>query len=311
MPTASSALLAAGQPRDHDRARADDLVIITGISGAGRSVAAAHLEDLGWLTISKVPAGLAPLLLEQIGASQSPASRIALEVAAVGPDAQPALARARAAAIRSCVVFLDAAVDALVRRYSATRRRHPMSGSGGEGGDQNLIAAIERERLQLEPVKAAADVVLDTSQLSPSAMRGLLAARFGQQDSIQPTGTLRITLLSFGYKHGLPLDADLVFDCRFLLNPYWVESLRPLSGLDPEVRDYLLAQDSAPAFLGHAENMMRDLIPVYATTGRAYLTVAIGCTGGRHRSVAMAEALAGRLRNAGVPLSVTHRDVDL
>lgn len=294
--------------RDHDEAGVADLVMITGVSGAGRSLAAAHLEDLGWLTISKVPPGLAPLMIEQIAAGESPAPRVALDVAADGPAALPALARARACAARSCMLFLEAGTGTVVRRYSATHRRHPMSGDGGDG-DQHLIAAIQRERLLLEPVKAAADMVLDTSQLSPHDMRGLLTARFSRQDAGRQEA-VRITLLSFGYKHGLPLDADLVLDCRFLPNPYWIDQLRPRSGLDREVRDYLLGQDSAATFLGHVEDMLGDLIPAYAAPGRAYLTVAIGCTGGRHRSVVIAEALAPRLRRLGFPLRVTHRDVD-
>jgi UPF0042 nucleotide-binding protein len=210
----------------------------------------------------------------------------------------------KSAAARVRVLFLEASTDTLVRRYDNTRRRHPLSG----GGDtEHLVAAIERERTLLDPVKAEADVVVDTSDLNIHALRRRVKTLFGGGED---DATMQLTILSFGYKNGLPLDADLVFDCRFLPNPHWVDELRPLTGLDEPVRDYVLEQPAAVEFLGHLEDMTRQLLPAYVAEGKAYLTVAFGCTGGRHRSVAVSEEVARRLRAQGYRPGVLHRDVE-
>jgi len=202
------------------------------------------------------------------------------------------------------VVFLEASTDTLVRRYESSRRRHPLSG----GSDQShLAAAIERERLLLDPVKADADVVIDTSTLNVHELRRRMNTLFGGDET---TATMQTTLLSFGYKNGLPLDADLVFDCRFLPNPHWVDELRPLTGLDEPVRDYVLGQEVAGPFLDHVEALLTSLLPAYVAEGKAYLTIALGCTGGRHRSVTIAEELARRLRRHVQRVGVVHRDID-
>jgi RNase adapter protein RapZ len=210
--------------------------------------------------------------------------------------------RATGAAVR--VLFLEASTDTLVRRYESSRRRHPLSG----GGDQShLAAAIDRERALLDPVKADADVVIDTSTLNVHELRRRMRTLFGGDET---TATMQTTLLSFGYKNGLPLDADLVFDCRFLPNPHWVDELRPQTGLDAPVRDYVLGQPAAGAFLDNLETMLVQLLPAYVAEGKAYLTIALGCTGGRHRSVVIAEELARRLATHGQRAAVLHRDID-
>jgi len=283
-----------------------EFVVITGLSGAGRSMAADDLEDLGWFVIDNLPPGLVPKVVELAQTPGTSIGRVALVVGTghYQDEVLPMLSWLRGTAARVRVLFLDASTDALVRRYENTRRRHPLSG----GGDQdNLAAAIERERELLEPVKDAADVVVDTSDLNVHALRRRVKALFAGDVDESP---MQVTLLSFGYKHGLPLDADLVFDCRFLPNPHWVDDLRPLTGLDEPVRDYVLRQPPAEEFLGHLETMMRQLLPAYVAEGKAYLTMAFGCTGGRHRSVAISEEVARRLGRQGFTPAVLHRDVE-
>ncbi|HKH05341.1 MAG TPA: RNase adapter RapZ [Acidimicrobiales bacterium] len=283
-----------------------EFVVITGLSGAGRSMAADDLEDLGWFVIDNLPPGLVSKVVELAQTPGTSIGRVALVVGTghYQDDVLPMLSWLRSTAARVRVLFLDASTDALVRRYENTRRRHPLSGGGGQ---ENLAAAIERERELVEPVKDAADVVVDTSDLNVHALRRRMKALFAGDVDESP---MQVTLLSFGYKHGLPLDADLVFDCRFLPNPHWVDELRPLTGLDEPVRDYVLRQPPAKEFLGHLETMMRQLLPAYVAEGKAYLTIAFGCTGGRHRSVAISEEVARRLRRQGFSPAVLHRDAD-
>jgi UPF0042 nucleotide-binding protein len=283
-----------------------EFVVITGLSGAGRSMAADDLEDLGWFVIDNLPPGLVPKVVELAQTPGSSIERVALVVGtgAYQDEVLPMLAWLRSAAARVRVLFLEASTDALVRRYENTRRRHPLSGGGDH---EHLVAAIERERDLIEPVKAEADVVVDTSDLNVHALRRRVKALFAGDEDESP---MQVTVLSFGYKHGLPLDADLVFDCRFLPNPHWVDELRPLTGLDDPVRDYVLSQPAAEEFLGHLEDMARQLLPAYVAEGKAYLTLALGCTGGRHRSVAVSEEVARRLRRQGFSPGVLHRDVE-
>jgi UPF0042 nucleotide-binding protein len=282
-----------------------DFVVITGLSGAGRSLAADAIEDLGWFVIDNLPPQLAPKVAELVQAPGSQVQRIALVVVtgAYQDEVLPMLAWLRSAGARVRIVFLDAATDTLVRRYESTRRRHPLSGGGTQ---EHLVAAIERERELLDPVRAEADVVVDTSELNVHELRQRMQGLFSAE-AAEPT--MQTTVLSFGYKHGLPLDADMVIDCRFLPNPHWVDELRPLTGLDERVRDYVLEQPAALEFLANLEAMLVQLLPAYVAEGKAYLTIALGCTGGRHRSVTIAEEVARLLRKHGMPAGVLHRDI--
>jgi RNase adapter protein RapZ len=287
-------------------ARGAEFVVLTGLSGAGRTLAADSLEDLGWFVIDNLPAELVPKVAELALAPRSSIDRVALVVGTGGYQEQvlPTLSWLRSSGARLRVLFLEASTDALVRRYASTRRRHPLEVGGGE---EHLVAAIERERELLEPVKAEADVVVDTTDLNVHELRRRIVTLFADDDAHQ---SMQTTVLSFGYKHGLPLDADLVLDCRFLPNPHWIEELRPLTGLDAPVRDYVLGQEASEQFLEHLEHLLEQLLPAYLAEGKAYLTIALGCTGGQHRSVAMAEEVATILRRHGYAPNVHHRDVE-
>jgi len=203
--------------------------------------------------------------------------------------------------ITTHILYLDAADEVLVRRYEESRRRHPMSDS------DRVSEGIARERALLEPLVGEADVRVDTSTLNVHELRDRLRELFADTES---ASALQINVVSFGYKHGLPLDVDLVFDCRFLPNPHWVEELRPQTGLDAPVRDYVLEQHGTTAFLDELDRMFALLVPGYEREGKSYLSVAFGCTGGRHRSVVIAEQLAQRFRRLGYRTAVHHRDVD-
>jgi UPF0042 nucleotide-binding protein len=283
-----------------------EFVVITGLSGAGRSLAADHLEDLGWFVIDNLPPELVPKVVELAQTPRSSIERVALVVGtgAYQDEVLPMLSWLRSSGARVRIVFLEASTDALVRRYGSTRRRHPLSGGGDE---EHLVAAIERERGLLDEVKAEADVVVDTTDLNVHELRRRMRALFSPDE---PGSGMQLTVLSFGYKHGLPLDADLVFDCRFLPNPHWVEELRPQTGLDTPVKDFVLGQPAAGEFLDHLLDLFGQLLPAYVAEGKAYLTIAMGCTGGRHRSVALAEQVALLLRRQGYTPSISHRDIE-
>jgi UPF0042 nucleotide-binding protein len=283
-----------------------EFVVITGLSGAGRSLAADQLEDLGWFVIDNLPPELVPKVVELAQGPRSSIERVALVVGtgAYQDEVLPMLSWLRSSDSRVRILFLEAATDTLVRRYGSTRRRHPLS-TGGE--EEHLVAAIERERALLETVKAEADLVVDTSDLNVHDLRRRMRTLFSQDES---GSSMQVTVLSFGYKHGLPLDADLVFDCRFLPNPHWIDELRPLTGRDAPVRDYVLGQPAAKDFLQHLVELLAHLLPAYVNEGKAYLTIALGCTGGRHRSVALADQVANMLRRQGYAPNVSHRDVE-
>lgn len=282
-----------------------EFIVITGLSGAGRSQAADDLEDLGWFVIDNLPTELIPKVAELAQSPGSAHQKVALVVGLGAHEADLLQAlgdlRASAAAVRQ--LFLDASTDVLVRRYEGTRRRHPLLGAGDEG----LTEAIERERELLEPVKATADVVVDTSDLNVHQLRDRIVELFGDD---HPTGGMQTRVVSFGYKHGLPLDVDIVLDCRFLPNPHWVDELRPHTGLDEPVRRYVLDQDEAQDLIRHLRELLATLLPAYVAEGKSYLTIAFGCTGGRHRSVAIAEEVAEILRAQGFDPTVIHRDID-
>jgi UPF0042 nucleotide-binding protein len=280
-----------------------DVTIITGMSGAGRSEAAHVLEDLGFFVIDNLP----PMLIGKVAelARGGEPIRYALVVDVRSgdflEDLMNALADLQRAGAFTRILFLDAADDVLVRRYEASRRRHPLSDS------ERVSDGIARERALLEEIKGEADLLVDTSNLNVHELRDRLREPFSTETH---DGALQLNLVSFGYKHGLPVDVDLVFDCRFLPNPHWVDRLRPLTGLDDPVRDYVLAQHNAREFLDELDRLFGLLLPGFEHEGKAYLSIAMGCTGGRHRSVVIAEQLAERLRRRGYRTAVHHRDVE-
>lgn len=280
-----------------------EFVVITGLSGAGRSTAADVLEDQGWFVIDNMPVELMPGVGEL---ALQPGSRIDRVGFVVGSNAdadrlEQMLDDLAASGSRVRVVFLDARNDVLVRRYESTRRRHPA------GAGELLGAAVEQERALLDPLRARADVIVDTSELNVHQLRDRISALFADEQSAPG---MQVSVTSFGYKHGLPGDVDLVFDCRFLPNPHWVEELRPQTGRDPAVRDYVVDAELAQDFLARLDDLLDLLLPAFEAEGKAYLTLALGCTGGRHRSVAMAEEVGRRLQARGIEPRVSHRDVD-
>ncbi|MBI4934077.1 MAG: RNase adapter RapZ [Actinobacteria bacterium] len=278
-----------------------DILLITGMSGAGRSGAAAVLEDLGWYVIDNLPTSLVDTIVELVSKPGSDIERLALVAGRQHVELLPKVSALRAAGHRVRLLFLDASDTALVKRYDATRRKHPLDGEAS-----GLVEAIVLERALLEPVKSAADLVIDTTELNVHQLKSKLLAAF---DEAGEGHRLQIAVESFGYKHGLPIDADIVMDVRFLPNPHWEEALRPLTGHDPAVRDFVLERAQASDFLDRFEGLMLSLLPSYEVEGKSYLTVAVGCTGGRHRSVAVVEELASRLREHGYAVRTGHRDL--
>lgn len=283
---------------------AADFLVICGLSGAGRSQAAAHLDDLGWFVIDNLPAPLIPKVGELATDRGDGFGHVALVVRtsrAGTEEITAALEELAPLARRVRILFLDAPTGTLIRRYEDTRRRHPFAAEG-----RTLAEAIETERALLEGVKGDADVVIDTGELNVHQLRDRMRDLFVHERS---QDELHVNLVSFGYKHGLPLDVDVVLDCRFLPNPHWVEELRPLTGLDDDVRAYVLGQDVAASFVDRVDDLLAVVLPAQEAQGRSYLSIAFGCTGGRHRSVAIAEAVAERLRSHGFAPTVSHRDL--
>ena len=276
------------------------------MSGAGRSHAANNLEDLGWFVIDNLPPSLIPKVAELAGAPGAGIDRLALVVGTgrYHDEIVSTIDGLRSGISEMRTLFLDAATDVLVRRYESTRRRHPFSEA--RGASTTLAEAIDAERAALEPVRATADVVIDTSDLNIHQLRDRMAELFGVGEG----QTMRITVLSFGYTHGIPLDVDIVIDCRFLPNPHYVDELRPLSGLDAEVAGYVMQQPVTGEFLTRLESLLELLVPQYVNEGKSYLTVAFGCTGGRHRSVAVTEHFARVLAAMDHEPAVVHRDID-
>ena len=284
------------------------LVVVTGLSGAGRSTAGKSLEDLGYYVVDNLPPALLPTLVDLGERAAGDLRRIAVvaDVRSRGfsCDLQATLDEVAARGVTPRVLFLEASDDALVRRFESVRRPHPLQGDG------RLVEGIQRERVLLRDLRARADLVLDTTLLNVHQLRARVVAAFGQEDTAP---RLHLAVESFGYKYGLPVDADLVLDCRFLPNPHWVPELRPLTGQDAPVRDHVLSQPGAGAFLDRAEALLRLLFAGYASEGKHYALLALGCTGGKHRSVAMSEQLAARLADWAPPeapdVSVVHRDL--
>mgnify|MGYP002831038180 FL=1 len=276
--------------------------MLTGLSGAGRTAFASDLEDLGWFVIDRLPPDLMVKVADLARGPESPLDRVAFALRSDTVDGETlsGIAEMRSVVEGLRIVFLDCSTEVLVQRYEGSRRPHPL------GGDAGLADTIDAERTLMDPVRAEADLVIDTSDLNVHELHDKVADLYGQADD-RP---MRLAVTSFGYKHGAPRDADLVMDCRFLPNPHWVDDLRPLSGLDAPVREHVLGSDLAQGFLGRLDGLLDLLLPAFVGEGRSYLTLAFGCTGGRHRSVAIAEAVAGSLRAMGQNPAVTHRDVD-
>ena len=282
-----------------------DLTIVTGMSGAGRSSAANVLEDLGFFVIDNLPAALIPKVAELALGGDRPSSYALVVDVRSGSfvvELENALSELRETGGRTRVLFLDASDEVLIRRFEASRRPHPLADA------DSILDGVTRERTLLEELKGQADLVVDTTNLNVHELRDRLHEQFGEGSHVP--GEIQTNIVSFGYKHGVPMDVDMLFDCRFLPNPHWVERLRPLSGLDPTVRDYVLHQPDAKDFLVELERLMALLLPAYGREGKAYLSIGIGCTGGRHRSVVIAAELAEILGQLGVTARVHHRDVE-
>ena len=282
------------------------IVLVTGLSGAGKSTATKALEDLGYFCIDNLPVMLLPKLLELVAHGTSDeVQRLAIVVdareARFLEKTPAALEEVRREGHQLEVVFFDCADEALIRRFSETRRRHPLSPDG------TVEAGIAEERRLLQTLKGLADQIIDTTRMNVHELRDTVTARFGGpgQDN-----KLNVTLLSFGFRNGIPPASDLVFDVRFLPNPYFVEGLKPFPGTDPKVSSWVLERPQTQEFLEKLEGMLAFLIPQYRAEGKSYLTVSIGCTGGRHRSVALSEELGKRLTtNHRANVKITHRDV--
>jgi RNase adapter protein RapZ len=282
-----------------------ETVIITGLSGAGRSTAAKCFEDLGYFVVDNLPPELIGTLVELGSRSQGAIARLAVVMdvrsRAFTKDLRTVIRDLADRQLRPRVLFLEASEDVLVRRFENVRREHPLQGEG------RLIDGIRAEAALLDPLRAEADLVLDTSERSVHQLRSAIESSFALQGGAAPE--LRATIVSFGYKYGLPVDADLVVDVRFLPNPHWIPELRPLTGQDAAVRDYVLSQEGASEFLDRYAEILQIIGAGYRRERKRYLTLAVGCTGGKHRSVAMSEKLAERLSASGVRTTVVHRDL--
>jgi RNase adapter protein RapZ len=281
-----------------------ELLILTGMSGAGRSTVAHALEDLGWYVVDNLPPALLPQLAEQTLDSHT---ALAVVVDVRGgkffDELNSALAQLKKSSVPIRLLFLDATDQALVQRFESTRRPHPLQAK------DRIVDGIARERAKLEEIRAQADVVIDTSNLNVHQ----LEKRTGEIFAAGMLPTLRVNVLSFGYKYGIPVDADLVLDCRFIPNPHWIPELRPLTGLDSAVSQKVLTSEGVADFVKSYVEVVQKMIPGYFREGKKYVTIAIGCTGGKHRSVAVSEEIARQLNNSSSDLEIsahaTHRDV--
>jgi RNase adapter protein RapZ len=280
-----------------------EIVIITGMSGAGRSTAAKSLEDLDWFVADNLPPDLLPTMLDLARRAQSAVPRLAAVVdvrsRAFSTDLKSVIGDLDTRDTRPFVVFLEASDETLVRRFDSVRRPHPLQ----EGG--RLIDGIAAERELLQGVRGEADLVIDTSQLNVHELRARMRAAFGAGADTR----LRLNIVSFGFKYGLPVDADMVADCRFLPNPHWMAALAPLTGEDREVKDYVLAQPGAAEFLDAYVQAVRVALDGYQREGKHFVMLAVGCTGGKHRSVVVADQIAARLADRWPAVQVVHRDL--
>jgi RNase adapter protein RapZ len=305
-PTAMATAPATSTVGTDGRDGGQHVAIVTGLSGGGKTAAAKLFEDLGYTVVDNLPGELLPELAELVSNDPERFARVAIVLDVRAGNAPMALAAMRGAlegrGIRPQVFFLEARDEVVIRRFSETRHRHPLADQRG------IASSIAQERRILEPVRAESDVVVDTSDLS---LRELREKIFSHLADVGDPDTLSIQLISFGFKFGVPLEADLVFDVRFMQNPYYVEELRQLSGLTDSVRKYVLDQPLASRFLKSLQDFLEFALPAYVAEGKTRLTVAIGCTGGYHRSIVMTEELATWLREHGFgPIAVFHRELD-
>jgi RNase adapter protein RapZ len=278
--------------------------IITGLSGAGRSEAARCLEDVGYFVVDNLPPELLATMAELASRPGGPA-RVAIVVDARGGVFFGELARAldqlKQLHIAYRILYLEASDGDLVNRYEATRHRHPLAPA------DRVVEGIRKERLMMESLRGDADLIIDTSGLTPHDLRDRIRDAFADAP---PEESLQVSLISFGYKYGTPRDADLVLDVRFLANPYWQDDLRPLTGAEEPVRSYVTGQEHYAEFIERLEGLLDLVVPGYVAEGKSYLTIAVGCTGGRHRSVVVSDELAHYFRRQGLPVSLDHRDVE-
>lgn len=281
-----------------------EIVVITGMSGAGRSTASNVLEDMGYFVIDNMPPELLERVMELVTAAGSTIERVALVVDVRGRplwgDVQPHLQALRDRGVALRLLFLEADDEALVTRYETDRRRHPMAPTG------RVVDGIRSERALLTDLRAEADLVIDTSTTNVHELRARVSDAFGEHSR-----ALVVNVLSFGFKHGTPRDADMMLDVRFLPNPHWVDELRPLTGQDQPVADYVFSQPLTKEFLERLYALFDVMIPGFIADGKRYLTIAVGCTGGRHRSVALSENMVEYLRRFDVAVQVEHRDCEL
>jgi UPF0042 nucleotide-binding protein len=289
-------------PEDH--AQGVEVAVVTGLSGAGRSTAAKCMEDLGWFVVDNLPPELISTMVELGAKAQGAVTKVAVVMdvrsRAFTDDLAAIIRDLDASGYKPRVLFLEATDDVLVRRFEQVRRGHPLQGDG------RLIDGIKAERDLLGPLREDADLVLDTSTLSVHQLRAKIEDAFGTDS----TTTTKVTVLSFGYKYGIPMDADLVMDVRFLPNPFWIPELKDLTGKDADVRNYVLTQEGAEEFLDRYHELLRLIGAGYRREGKRYLTLAIGCTGGKHRSVAISEELSRRLADEDrMAVKVVHRDL--
>lgn len=281
-----------------------EVAVVSGLSGAGRSTAAKVLEDLGWFVVDNLPPELISTMVELGARSRGTVTRIAVVMdvrsRAFTADLATVIKNLDAYGFRPRVLFLEASDTELIRRFEQVRRGHPLQGDG------RLTDGIGAERSLLEPLRGEADVVVDTTGLSVHQLRAQIEVAFGTAGAMRT----RVAVVSFGYKYGLPMDADMVVDVRFLPNPFWIPELRDFSGQDERVRNYVLAQEGAEEFVTRYHDLLRLVGAGYRREGKRYLTVAVGCTGGKHRSVVIAEALGARLGGEdGTSVQITHRDI--
>jgi RNase adapter protein RapZ len=278
--------------------------IITGLSGAGRSEAARCLEDLGYFVVDNLPPALLQKMAELAARPGGPA-RVGIVVDARGgvffSELSDALDELKRAHIAYRILYLEASDEVLVNRYEATRHRHPLAPA------DRVVEGIRKERLMMESLRGEADLIVDTTRLTPHELRDRIRSLFADAP---PERGLQVALTSFGFKYGAPRDADLVFDVRFLPNPHWVDELRPLPGTDERVREYVTDQELYRAFMEQLRTLLDIVVPGYIDEGKSYLTIAVGCTGGRHRSIVVADEIARYFRERGLPVALDHRDLE-
>lgn len=279
-----------------------DVILVTGMSGAGRSTATRALEDIGWFVVDNLPPTLMTNVVDYV-AQRTGSEKVAVVADVRGgqlfDELQDSLRSIKEEGHDLRVLFLEASDESLVRRYESSRRPHPLQ------RDDSLLGAVQRERKLLSDLRAESDLVIDTSGLNVHELRRAVEASFGDDDHV----ALRATVMSFGFKYGIPVDADMVADLRFLPNPYWDPELKELTGLDAAVNDYVVSQPEAQDFLAQYAAIVNLVEDGYIREGKRFVTIAMGCTGGKHRSVAMAENLSARLVKSGVEVRVVHRDL--